>query len=594
MADVFLNGRRIKLDPSRMLGAGGEAEVYDIGSGMALKVYKGPDHPDYRGLPGEVDAARERLRTRPAKLKEFPSMPPRVVAPLETAKDRAGRVVGYAMKIVPNAESLLRWSEPGFRRAVPLALTAPLFLDLHATVSRVHEAGVVIGDFNDLNVLVSSGLAHLIDADSFQFGAHRCPAYTERFVDPTSCGPRDLRPVRPHTSASDWYAFDALLFQALLLVHPYGGVLAGGAPHSERVLNRVTVLDPRVRYPRPAIHWRVLPDEVLQRFYQTFVDDQRSPFPRPLLESLRWTVCPSCKAVHARLLCPTCAGAAVGGSVRQMVAVATSRGSLTVTRLLVTEGEVVAVTGGGLAQGGWLVFKAGEFRREDGSVALSGPLRPGTRYFLENRSTVAVGPEEAFAFAGGRSWWERDGALWHEGPLGDERVGEVLAGRTRFWVGPEFGFGFYRAGGVTVAFVFEGTRRGLCDGVPLPTLRGRVLDSLCVFGPGRAWLFLEMEEAGRIWKRCVVIRRDGTVAAAADAPAWLESIHGACAAGPFLFVPTDKGLVRVEESLSACVEFPETEPFVDAGSLLAAGDDGILVAGRHEVVKLSIKKEGGI
>ncbi|HBL17273.1 MAG TPA: hypothetical protein DD417_11155 [Elusimicrobia bacterium] len=586
MAEIYLNGRRLRLDPARLLGSGGEAEVYDIGSGRALKVYKGPDHPDYRGLPGEADAARERLRTRPAKLAQFPSLPPRVVAPLETAVDRAGRVVGFTMKLVPNAESLLRWSEPGFRRAVPPALTAPLFLDLYGTVTRVHEAGVVIGDFNDLNVLVSAGLAYLIDADSFQFGAHRCPAYTERFLDPRTCGPRDLRPLRPHSAATDWYAFEALLFQALLLVHPYGGVLAGAARPAERILGRVTVLDPRVRYPRPAIHWRVLPDELLHRFHETFVEDRRSPFPPVLLESLRWTVCPACKAAHARLTCPVCSGAAAGGPLRRAAAVTVARGALTVTRLLQTEGEVVA-----LAPRAWLVFQNGEFRREDGRAALRGPLRPGSRYFLEGGSTVAVGPEEAFAVAGGRCWWERDGALWREGALGDERVGEVLSGRTRFWVGPEFGFGFYRAGGVTVAFVFEGTRRGLCDGVPVPPLRGRVLDAHCVFGPGRAWLLLELEEAGRVWKRCVVIRRDGTVAAAADAPSWLENLHGACAAGPFLFAPTDRGLVRVADSLSAWVGFPETEPFVDAGSLLAAGDDGILAAGRHEIVRLSLKKE---
>ncbi|MBI5209654.1 MAG: hypothetical protein HY927_06765 [Elusimicrobia bacterium] len=603
MKEVLLGGRRIKLDPSRLIGTGGEADVYDIGSGLALKLYKAPDHPDYRGLPDEQRGAKERLAACADKLREFPaSLPPRVVAPMETAMDKAGRAAGYSMRLVPDAEPLHRWAEPGFRRAVPPAVVGPLFLDLHATVARLHEAGVVIGDFNDLNVLVAAGLAHLIDADSFQFGRHPCRTYTERFVDPLTCDCRDLRPVRPHDSASDWYAFETLLFQSLLLVHPYGGVLPGdqGRP-SERALARITVLDPRVRYPRPAVPWRALPDELLHRFHATFVRDERSPFPHGLLESLRWTRCPSCGAFHARLSCPACAGLAPGGqvvagagrspfagdglaaAVRQVVTV---HGRVKAQRLLLTAGEVVAV-----GPEGWLVYEAGEFRREDGSVAFRGPMRPQTRYFLSGNRTVAAGRREAFAFADGRSWWERDGALWREGALGDERVGEVLAGQTSFWVGPQFGFGFYRAGGITVAFVFDGVRRGLADGVALPPLRGRVIDADCAFGDGRAWLILHLEAGGRFTRRCVVIRRDGSVAAAADSPPWLEAVQGACAAGPYLFVPTDRGIVRVEESLARWTEFPETEPFVDASSRLAAGPGGLIVANRREVVKLSLTQE---
>lgn len=584
MKEVFLGGRRIRLDPSRLIGSGGEADVFDIGSGLALKLYKGPDHPDYKGLPDEQRAARERLASRPDKLREFPAgLPPRVVAPLETAADRTGSLAGYSMRLVPDAEPLLRWAEPGFRRAVPPAAVAPLFLDLHSTVARLHEAGVVIGDFNDLNVLVASGAAWLIDADSFQFGRHLCPAYTERFVDPLACPPDQLVLARPHDEASDWYAFDALLFQSLLLTHPYGGVLPGAAGRpAARALRRVTVFDKAVRYPRPALPWRVLPDELLQRFYASFVRDARGPFPRALLESLRWTRCAACGAFHARLTCPVCAGPAVA-SVREKVTV---HGAVTVTRLCLTTGEVVAVS-----PEGWLVWENGEFRRENGDTVFRGPLRPGTRYFISGGQTASAGRGEVFALAGGRSWWERDGALWREGPLGDERIGEVLAGQTRFWAGLEFGFGFYRAGGVTVAFVCDASRKGLADGVPLPAFNGRVLDADCVFSGGRAWLLLALESGGRITRRCVLIRKDGRVAAAVDDPSWLETVSGACAAGPYLFAPTDRGVVRVDEDLARFTEFPETEPFVDSGSRLAARGDGLLAANRREVVRLCLKKK---
>ncbi len=167
----------------------------------------------------------------------------------------------------------------------------------------------------------------------------------------------------------------------------------------------------------------------------------------------------------------------------------------------------------------------------------------------------------------------------------------MLSGQTRFWAGAEFGFGFYRAGGVTVAFVCDASRKGLADGVPLPVLGGRVLDADCVFSEGRAWLLLALESGGRITRRCVLIRKDGRVAAAADAPSWLETVSGACAAGPYLFAPTDRGVVRVDEDLARFTEFPETEPFVDSGSRLAARGDGLIAANRREVVRLCLKKK---
>ncbi|MBI5202732.1 MAG: hypothetical protein HY925_14160 [Elusimicrobia bacterium] len=585
MTEVMLGGRRLKVQPAQSIGTGGEADVYDIGSGLALKLYKGPDHPDYKGRPEEIDAARERLRTRWEKLRDFPAgLPGRVVAPQQLALDRAGRVVGYAMRLVPGAEPLLKWSDPSFRRAVPNAAVAPLFLDLHATVARLHELGIVVGDFNDLNVLTAHGAAHLIDADSFQFGPHACLAYTDRFVDPLVCD-QGLRPSKAHSTASDWYAFDVMLFQSLLLVHPYGGVLPGPGRPADRTLHRVTVFDPKVRYPKAAVPWKALPDELLHRFHETFAQDVRAPFPRALLDGLCWTRCASCGLAHARAACPVCAGAQVHAR-RQLVVI---RGRVKATRLLDTDGEILAVSASG-----WLVYGGGEYRREDGRTVALGALRPGMRFFLDGENTLAAQPGEAFAHAARRSYWERDGALWRDGALGDERIGEVLAGQTRLWSGPEFGFGFYRAGGLTVGFTFHPERKGLNDGVVLPPMRGRVLDAACVFGPGRAWLLLQLELGGKLTRRCVVIKKDGTVAASVDAPAWLESLHGACAAGPHLFVPTDRGIVRVQEDLSLTTEYAETEPFVDSASRLAAGPDGIVVANRREILKLEVTQEATV
>jgi H/ACA ribonucleoprotein complex subunit 3 len=187
------------------------------------------------------------------------------------------------------------------------------------------------------------------------------------------------------------------------------------------------------------------------------------------------------------------------------------------------------------------------------------------------------------------------GRLLREGRLGPERVGDVLPGQTRFWVGPEFGFGFYRAGDLHVSFVFESSGRGLNDGVRLPPLRGQLLDADCSLSAERAWFFTATQDGARAVHRCAVVGRDGSVLAMAEAEpgdgSWLAGIHGHVAAGGFLLAAGDGGIARVEPQGGRLVVtrvFPDTEPFVDAGCRLLAGADGLLVVDRQEVRRLRI------
>ncbi len=64
------------------------------------------------------------------------------------------------------------------------------------------------------------------------------------------------------------------------------------------------MFDREVRYPKPAIPYRVLPDDLLDALYRIFVEDRRGVFPRRLLDALAWTRCPSCGVEHARPCLP--------------------------------------------------------------------------------------------------------------------------------------------------------------------------------------------------------------------------------------------------------------------------------------------------
>jgi DNA-binding helix-hairpin-helix protein with protein kinase domain len=312
---VWIDDAPVTLRPEALVGQGGEAEIYDLGDGRVVKWWKPAGHPDFLGQPAAQHAAQQRLVERPAKLRALPAGLPRaVVAPigLALAEQRSSEVVGYVMpKVV--GEPLHAYGEPRWRREHPIdgADVVAILLALHDALVGVHQAGVVIGDFNDLNVLVDGRQVHLIDVDSYQFGGFGCAMFGERFVDPRLCDPQQLVPVRPHDRESDWFAFAVMVFRVLLGVGPWGGVHQPAEPSrrcppSQRALRRISVFSPEVVYPRAARPLSTLPDELAEEVRAIFECDRRGVFPRELLERLRLRRCSSCGEEHGRVHCPAC------------------------------------------------------------------------------------------------------------------------------------------------------------------------------------------------------------------------------------------------------------------------------------------------
>jgi hypothetical protein len=619
--EVFLEGKKVRLDPTRALGKGGEADVFDLGDGRALKVFKPPEHPDYQGLPEEQAAARARLDEHQRKLPAFPTvMPARVVVPGALATDRKGRtVLGYAMRKLESVEPLRRFGDPAFRRAgATSAHVVEVLRGLHRTLEAVHGGGVVVGDFNDLNVLVSGADAYLIDADSFQFGAFLSAVFTERFLDPlrlTGTGAAGLNPGRPASPESDWYAYTVALMQSLLCVGPYGGIHRPTPPTpraspAARVHQRLTVFHPEVQYPKPALPLATLPDDMLHQLHRVFVEDARGTFPLRLLEALRFTACASCGVEHARLACPTCSPHAAAAATP----VSAVRGEVTATRLFTTRGVLVhACAEDGVLR--WLYHEDGAYRREDGRPVLQSPLDPSLRWALQGEVTLVSRGAELAVLAPGRAperlgvdapegrpavaanarhrYWAHAGGLWRDGTFGPERIGDVLQGQTRLFVGPRFGLGFHRAGNLRGAFVFDAERPGIKDGLTLPWPAGKLVDVECLFEGQNAWLFLAEESNGRTVHHCVVVGSDGAVRASTHAEAgdgsWLGSLRGKCAVGEVLFSATDAGLTRVElrqGRLEAVRDFPDAEPFVDTDCRLFVTRSGLSVVRRQDITGL--------
>src|SRR3989338_10393648 len=229
--NVFLRDKKITLNPSSSIGKGGEADVFNIGGGLAVKIFKQKNHPDISGNIPEQEAAVRRIEEHqqklPSLLNKTKALPQNIVVPIDLAVNTSKHVVGYSMKLVENCEVLLRYSHRSFRDAgISNEDVIKIFIDLHKTVSLLHQSNFVIGDFNNLNILVVGTKVYVIDADSFQFDSYLCRVFTEKFVDPLLCDPLKRRPVlvKPHNLFSDWYAYTVMLMECLLFVDPYGEI----------------------------------------------------------------------------------------------------------------------------------------------------------------------------------------------------------------------------------------------------------------------------------------------------------------------------------------------------------------------------------
>lgn len=629
---------RDRVDPRKLplLGVGGEAEVFALPDGRALKLFKGPDHPDLKLFPEQRDAAAARLDLHQDKLRAFPSgLPDHVVAPEQLATGgglRRRRVLGYAMRRIDGAEHLMRWGDPRRRRAtIGAARVVEVLLDLHRTLVALHQRGVVIGDFNDLNVLVSSdGAAWLIDADSFTFAGFGCAVFTERFVDPLLCDPQASAPIliQPHNHASDWYAFTIMAMRTLLCVGPYGGVFRpalgeSAVVHAARPLRRISVFDARVIYPKPGLALHSLPDELLEHLRGVFVDDRRAPFPRALLESLAFARCRSCGLEHARGRCPACA-IQISTPTRQLV-----RGKVRVELLLTARGQILAAALDRAGNPRLLESDQGQLWIHElrGRVSVtrlaSGEPHPREAWlddacaWVWNGESLARAPaappplvdvvagSPALACHGDRRVWISGGRVLSDHNQGQgllatpRELGRVLASRTRVWLGPSFGLALYRIGALPIPATFDPARPGLNDGHALAPIRGRIIHAGAQLSSTHAWLFMLLERGPKLRLRLDLLGRDASVLGSAEfdaedpgsSHAWIRSLDGAAAVGELLLVPTDAGIVRIDPvggRPELTRSFPDTAPFVDAASSLLAGPMGLLVVGREGVRRIEL------
>lgn len=350
---VYDEGQLVRLTDQELIGAGGEGAVYAVGP-VAYKVY----HETSRALPAAKIVELSRIAHTHVNKPERP------------ITNSRGVVVGYRTTFAANCKTLCEVSTRAYRDRNGLTIShmEAIVQDMETILHKVHEAGVVVVDFNDLNVLVRSSHREvvLIDLDSAQTPSFDVTAIMDIVRDP-------LAPPGRYKSDSDWFAFAVLAFRAFTSSGPYRGFHPAGGQELDRKDKGRSAFDTGARLPVSAF-----PLDVIPARYRDWMR---------LVLSHKLRAAPGCTPITAMPL-QTATYAAQG---RVLVAVELGRsGGGQVLRAWMVGTKLVVLTTEGLWMDGNLVI-----RNVSPSARLVVHPRSGNPLLAwVQRTTVSGGPDE--------------------------------------------------------------------------------------------------------------------------------------------------------------------------------------------------------
>ena len=303
----------------RELGRGGEGCVYELQShrDLVLKLYTEP-----------LSA------TKQAKLEQMIAMRTDALAsyaalPADLVKNANGLVCGFVMKKLTAYVPLHHVFSPMDRKKMfpdkGYNFLVHVARNLATAFHQLHQAGIVVGDVNEGNILISSsGLAAFIDCDSFQIPNGNtyffCEVGVPRYTPPELLRLQSFERV-VRTTNTDNFSLAILLFQLLFLGrHPYAGKHRGAADIDEETAIKqhqfaysLQNLKKKLSPPPDSFDINALPEEVIALFHKAFESTDR-PTPADWITALgtmltNIVTCPISKlhAYPANLTeCPWC------------------------------------------------------------------------------------------------------------------------------------------------------------------------------------------------------------------------------------------------------------------------------------------------
>src|SRR5215475_9913790 len=282
-SDIVRLGRRI--------GTGAEGEVYEIqdNSDLVAKVYHEP--------PPQEKAEKLVVLSRLGNERLF-NLSAWPVSTLRDAPD--GEVIGFVMKKISQAEEVHALHSPKSRlQKFPEASWAFLIYvaaNVARAVATVHEHGLVIGDLNPKNILVTrKATVYLLDVDSFQVSAegktYRCEGGFPEYTPPELQGVafREVDRSQEH----DCFGLAVVIFQLLFMGrHPFSGrYLGSGEMPLERAIRECRFAygadaeGRKMRQPPGTLALDSMPPPLVDLFRRAFLTSDR-PGPREWIEPL--------------------------------------------------------------------------------------------------------------------------------------------------------------------------------------------------------------------------------------------------------------------------------------------------------------------
>ncbi|PQJ12700.1 hypothetical protein CJD36_002850 [Flavipsychrobacter stenotrophus] len=206
----------------RELGRGGEGTVYELQNdgSRVLKQYNEPLSPL------QIQKLQTMVGMRNPAIEAYAAWPSALVA------DDKGTVCGFIMKkltgfvplhmIFSPLDRKKMFPDKGYNFLVHVAR------NLATAFHKLHEAGLVVGDVNEGNILINAnGLVSFIDCDSFQVknetGYFFCEVGVPRYTPPELLARQSFDNV-VRTTNTDSFSLAILIFQLLFLGrHPFAG-----------------------------------------------------------------------------------------------------------------------------------------------------------------------------------------------------------------------------------------------------------------------------------------------------------------------------------------------------------------------------------
>ncbi len=274
-----------------VIGKGGEGTVYELpySAGLVLKQYNETLSPIQAGKLKQMVAMRN------------PAVDAYAAWPAGLVYNDARELCGFVMKKLTGFVPLHMIFSPMDRKKLfpdkGYNFLVHVARNLATAFHKLHEAGLVVGDVNEGNILINAnGLVSFIDCDSFQVkgpaGYFFCEVGVPRYTPP------ELLRVGSFTSTirtanTDSFSLAVLIFQLLFLGrHPFAGKNRFKADIDEETAIRehefaysLVNTKKKLQTPNDSFDIRNLSEELIDCFHRAFEQEER-PLPADWVRGL--------------------------------------------------------------------------------------------------------------------------------------------------------------------------------------------------------------------------------------------------------------------------------------------------------------------